>query len=414
MSFAVLEHRKDFPSLSRTVSGHQAAYFDGPGGTQVPRHVIQAISHYYETCNANAHGPFVTSAETDRVVDQTRAAAAALLGAPSPATISFGANMTSLAFALARALARAIAPGDEVVITDLDHEANRGPWQTLQERGAIVHSAAITADGRIDMDDFRSKLTSNTKIVAVGCSSNSLGTVNDLAAIRQLTRDVGALLIVDAVHFAPHFPIDVVSLDCDFLLCSAYKFYGPHVGILYAREGLLATLKTDKLRAQDDAAPYRIETGTPNFAALAGVTAAIEYIASLGHGDSLRERLLTAMATVHDYEDELARKLYDGLAAMEHVTLFGQPFGEGLRAPTISFTVAGMNSEDVAAYLGERGLFVWGGHFYAMRIYEVYQLEQQGGLVRVGISLYNTVEEVARLLEAVQALQPSHTPAQSQ
>ncbi|MGO0061396.1 cysteine desulfurase-like protein [Brevibacillus fluminis] len=409
MSFAVLELRKDFPSLSRTVSGHYAAYFDGPGGTQVPRQVIQAISHYYETCNANAHGPFVTSAETDRIVDRTREAAAALLGAPSPATISFGANMTSLAFALARALSRTIAPGDEVVITDLDHEANRGPWQTLAERGAVVHSVAITADGRIDMEDFQSKLSPNTKIVAVGCSSNSLGTVNDLASIRQLTHAVDALLIVDAVHFAPHFPIDVIELDCDFLLCSAYKFYGPHVGILYAREGLLDTLPTDKLRAQDDAAPYRIETGTPNFAALAGVTAAIEYIAALGTGTSLRQQLLTGMALVHDYEDALARKLYAGLSQMDHVQLFGQPFGDGLRAPTISFTVAGMNSGDVAAYLGEQGLFVWSGHFYAMRIYEVYQLEEQGGLVRVGISLYNTEEEVDRLLEAVKALNKTRT-----
>ncbi|RNB84491.1 cysteine desulfurase-like protein [Brevibacillus fluminis] len=409
MSFAVMELRKDFPSLSRTVSGYQAAYFDGPGGTQVPRQVIQAISHYYETCNANAHGPFVTSAETDQIVDRTREAAAALLGAPSPASISFGANMTSLAFALARALSRTIAPGDEVVITDLDHEANRGPWQTLAERGAIVHSVAITVDGRIDMEDFKSKLSPKTKIVAVGCSSNSLGTVNDLATIRELTHAIDALLIVDAVHFAPHFPIDVIELDCDFLLCSAYKFYGPHVGILYAREGLLDTLPTDKLRAQDDAAPYRIETGTPNFAALAGVTAAIEYIAAVGVGATLRQQLLTGMALVHDYEDALARKLYDGLSQMDHIQIFGQPFGDGLRAPTISFTVAGMNSGDVAAYLGERGLFVWGGHFYAMRIYEVYQLEEQGGLVRVGISLYNTEEEVDRLLEAVKALNETRT-----
>lgn len=414
MSFLVKERRNNFPSLTRIVAGHQAAYFDGPGGTQVPQQVIQAISHYYVTCNANAGGPFVTSQETDQTVDRMREATAALLGAPSPSTISIGANMTSLAFALARALSRTIAPGDEVVITDLDHEANRGPWQTLQERGAIIHSAAITADGRIDMDDFASKLSPKTKIVAVGCSSNSLGTVNDLAAIRRLTKAVNALMIVDAVHYAPHFPIDVVSMDCDFLLCSAYKFYGPHIGILYSREGLLHKLPTDKLRAQDDEAPYRIETGTPNFAALAGVTAAIEYIASFGQGDGLRARILDGMSVLHDYEDVLARKIYDGLAQMDHVRLYGQPFGEGLRAPTVSFTVNGMNSEDVAAYLGERGLFVWGGHFYAMRIYEVYQLEKQGGLVRVGISLYNTEEEVTRLLRAVQALSkkeslPGHT-----
>ncbi|MGE5702540.1 MAG: cysteine desulfurase-like protein [Clostridia bacterium] len=409
MSSNLLERRNDFPSLSRIVSGHPAAYFDGPGGTQVPRQVIQAITHYYENSNANAHGPFITSRETDETVDRMREACAALLGASSPATISFGANMTSLAFALARALARAIQPGDEVLITDLDHEGNRGPWLTLQERGAVVHSVAITADGRLDMDDFAAKLSPKTKIVAVGCSSNSLGTVNDLAAIRKLSHSVGAWMIVDAVHYAPHFPLDVVALDCDFLLCSAYKFYGPHVGILYCRPGLLEQLTTDKLRAQSDEAPYRIETGTPNFAALAGVTAAIEYIASIGQGDSQREQILDGMKRIHDYEDGLARKLYDGLHAMDHVTVYGQPFGDALRAPTISFTVNEMNSEDVAAYLGELGLFVWGGHFYAMRIYEVYQLENQGGLVRVGISLYNTEEEVERLLEAIRLLKGKNT-----
>ncbi len=405
MSFDIAQRRADFPSLARVVAGHPAAYFDGPGGTQVPRHVIAAISSYYETSNANAHGPFVTSVETDAIVWETREAMAAFLGASSPETISFGANMTSLAFALSRAIARSIRAGDEVLVTDLDHEANRGPWLALAEHGAIVHSVKMTTGGQIDMDDFQSKLSDKTKLVAVGYSSNSLGTVNDLPRFREMSRSVGAWLLVDAVHYAPHFPMNASELDPDFLLCSAYKFYGPHIGVLYCREGLLDSLKTDKLRPQLDDAPYRIETGTLNFAALNGVKAAVEYIASFGDGDTLRERVLDGMAIIHRYEDELARHFYTELAKMSHVTIYGQPFTAGLRAPTVSFTVDGVNSEEVAKLLGEQGLFVWGGHFYALRVYESLRLEDKGGLVRVGISLYNTREEVERLLEAIRGLQ---------
>jgi cysteine desulfurase family protein (TIGR01976 family) len=393
--------RSDFPSLARLVAGKPAAYFDGPGGTQVPQQVIDAISRYYQTCNANAHGPFITSRETDEVVDRTREAMAAFLGAASGESISFGANMTSLAFALSRAISRLIQPGDEVVITALDHEANRGPWLRLAEHGAVIKNVGMTPDGRLDLDDLRAKLSPRTKLVAVGYSSNALGTVNDLPLIRRLSREVGAWLIVDAVHFAPHFPLDVQQLDPDFLLCSAYKFYGPHVGILYSRPGLLEQLPTDKLRPQLDEAPYRIETGTLNFAALAGVTAAVDYISAFGAGNTLRERILDAMNRIHALEDHLARRLYQALTSQTHVSVYGQPFDAGLRAPTLSFTVDGIQSQEAAGQLGEQGLFVWGGHFYAMSVIETLGLESQGGLIRVGISMYNTEEEVDRLAEAV-------------
>ncbi|USG66888.1 cysteine desulfurase-like protein [Brevibacillus ruminantium] len=404
MSFDVQHFRHDFPSLQRMVGDNPAAYLDGPGGTQVPRSVIKAIADYYETSNANAHGPFVTSEETDIIVEQARAGMAAFLGAASPACISFGANMTSLAFALGRGLSRLIAPGDEIIITDLDHEANRGPWLTLAERGAVVHSVKMTADGQLDLEHLRSLLSSKTKLVAVGYSSNSLGTVNDLAAIREWSRAAGAWMIVDAVHYAPHFPVDVTALDPDFLLCSAYKFYGPHVGILYSRPGLLDQIPTDKLRPQSAEAPFRIETGTLNFAALAGVRAAVDYIASFGQGSTLREQIMSGMEKVHVYEEGVARYLYDKLSAIAEVTVYGQPFDVGLRAPTVSFTVKGIHTDEVAKALGEQGLFVWGGHFYAMRVVESLGLEEAGGLVRVGISLYNTREEIDRLVDCLQAL----------
>lgn len=404
MDFDVHRYRNHFPSLQRKVGDNCAAYLDGPGGTQVPAQVIAAIAQYYETSNANAHGPFVTSEETDVIVERTREGMAAFLGAASPGSISFGANMTTLAFSLSRALSRLISAGDEVIITDLDHEANRGPWQTLAEKGAVIHSVRMTSGGQLDMDHLQSLLSPKTKIVAVGYSSNSLGTVNDLTVIREWTRAVGAWMIVDAVHYAPHFPMDVAALDPDFLLCSAYKFYGPHVGVLYSRPGLLDHIPTDRLRPQLAEAPYRIETGTLNFAALAGVRAAVDYIASFGNGESLREQLTSGMALIHDHEEHVARYLYDRLSALPQASVYGQPFGEGLRAPTVSFTVQDVHTADVAKALGEQGLFVWGGHFYAMRVVETLGLEDMGGLVRAGITLYNTVEEIDRLIDCVEAL----------
>ncbi len=396
----ILERRADFPALERIVDGQSLAFFDGPGGTQVPRPVIDAMVRYYHTSNANTHGFFVTSQETDRIMDEARETAAAFLGAESPRSISFGANMTTLAFSLSRALLRRLHPGDEVLITQLDHEANRGPWLALRQGGVIVREVAVRPDATLDADDFAAKINERTRLVAMGLSSNAFGTVNDVALARRLTYRVGAWLLVDAVHYAPHFPVDVAAMGVDFLLCSAYKFYGPHVGLLYARDGLLERLQTDRLRTQDQQAPWRIETGTQNHAAIAGTTAAIRYLADLGEGTVMRDRLVVAMTRIAAWEHALARQLHDGLRRIPAITLQG-PALEPPRCPTLSFTVEGMDPVTVCQRLAERGICAWDGHFYAIRPLEVLGLLERGGLVRVGMSLYNTPEEVERLRDAL-------------
>ncbi|HKV12478.1 MAG TPA: cysteine desulfurase-like protein [Thermoanaerobaculia bacterium] len=395
--------RKDFPSLARTVDGHPLAFLDGPAGTQVPRPVIDAISRYYETSNANSHGEFPASRETDRLLSETREAVAAFLGAPSWQSISFGQNMTTLNFALSHALGRAMEPGDEVVITQLDHEANRGPWLGLAERGMVIREVALKPDGRLDYGDMERHINERTRLVAVGLASNALGTVNDVARARELSSRVGAWLLLDAVHHAAHFSIDVTALDCDFLLCSAYKFYGPHVGLLYSRPGLLDRLRTDKLRTQEDEAPFRIETGTLNHAALAGVKAAIEYIASWGQGTALRERAVSAMEGIAAWEHSLGRMYYDAVRQIPGVTVWGPDFSER-RAPTVSITINGVPAIEAAKRLGAKGLQVWDGHFYAIRAIEVLGLAERGGVLRTGVVMYNTPEEIERLVEGVRAI----------
>lgn len=305
----IIHRRPDFPSLRRSHNGFPLAYLDGPAGTQVPQQVIDAITHYYTTCNANTHGYFPTTQESDRMVEETRDVIAQFLGTKSGRMISIGANMTTLNFSLSKAIARELRDGDEILITQLDHEANRGPWLTLREKGVIVLEVELKKDGTLDYDDMRRKIGKRTHLVAMGMASNALGTVNDVSVARELSAKVGAWLLLDAVHSAPHFPIDVEALDSDFLLCSAYKFYGPHVGILYTREGLLNRLEPDRLRTQEDVAPYKLETGTLNHAAIAGVKAAIEYIASFGSGTTLRAKIVTAMQLVGEYEHSLARTL---------------------------------------------------------------------------------------------------------
>lgn len=396
--------RGDFPALARQQDGQSLAYFDGPGGTQVPRSVIQAISGYYEQGAANCHGQFATSEETDRLIQSARESAAALLGAPNWRCISFGANMTSLAFALGRALGRAVAPGDEIVITQLDHEANRGPWKALAERGAVIREVALRPDGTLDPEDFARQVTSRTRLVAVGYASNLLGTVNDLVLARSLASAVGAWLLVDAVHGAPHFPLDVAALGADFLLCSVYKFYGPHVGILYTRPGLLETLEPDRLCTVDQAAPWRLETGTLHHAALAGLVAAIEYLAGFGEGADLRSRLLDAMARIEAREDRLARRYAEQAAAIPGVQVWGPAFGAGRRSPTVAVTLEGVHPTEAARRLGERGVLVGDGHFYAARAVEVLGLAERGGVIRAGMSLYTTDAEVDRLLEGLATL----------
>jgi len=397
--------REDFPALRRTFpDGTPFAYLDGPAGTQVPRVVIDAVSRVYANSNANVHGPFVTSTETDALLGDARETVATFLGAPGPRTISFGANMTTLAFALAHALGRGMREGDEVAITELDHEANRGPWLMLRERGVVVREIAVRPDGRLDADDASRKIGPRTRVVAVGGASNALGTVNDLALFRRLSHDVGATLVVDAVHFAPHFATDVVAIDCDFLLCSAYKFYGPHVGILYARPGLLDRLAVDRLRTASDESPERIETGTLHHAAIAGVAAAVRYVASFGEGEDLRARVVSAMEGIAAWEHRLACRLHASLGAIPGVRVWGPGFESPERAPTVSVTIDGVRPEDAARRLAAKALHLWAGHFYAIRPVEVLGLAERGGLLRCGISMYNTPEEIDRLLAGIRTL----------
>ncbi|MFH0989637.1 MAG: cysteine desulfurase-like protein [bacterium] len=401
---SIHERRASFPSLNRIYQAHPLVYLDGPAGSQMPQPVIDAMVQYYTTCNANTHGQFITSQESDRLVQQTRETAAAFLGAPTSKTISFGANMTTLTYSLSKAIGRAFKEGDEVLITQLDHEANRGPWLSLRERGIVVNEIRVKEDCTLDYDDLRSKISTRTRLVAMGAASNAFGTVNDITLVRELTSKAGAYLFVDAVHYAPHFPIDVKALDVDFLICSAYKFYGPHVGILYAREGLLDQLETDRLRTQDQSAPYRIETGTLNHAAILGVKAAIEFIASLAEGATLRERIVNAMQHTTHYERTLALKLYDGLRKIDGVKIFGPSFESGLRAPTVSFRMRSLSPEEVCSHLGEVGICTWDGHFYAIRSIELFGLLEKGGVTRVGVLLYNTSEEIDKLLDTVSSL----------
>jgi cysteine desulfurase family protein (TIGR01976 family) len=399
-----LRARGDFPALAPRRSGAELAFLDGPAGSQVPRAVIDAIAEFYATCNVNTHGNFPPSRELDRRMLEARAVAAAFLGASSGDTISFGQNMTTLNFFLSAAIGRTLAAGDEVLITQLDHEANRDPWLALQDRGVVVQEVRLQESGVLDVEDMAAKISRRTKAFALGASSNALGTVNDLALARRLTREVGALLVVDAVHYAPHFPIDVRAWDPDFLLCSAYKFYGPHVGILYSRPGALERLPTSRLRVQDPAPPYRIETGTLNHAAIEGVRAAIEYIASWGTGAGLRERIVDAMTSISAYEHGLARAYHDGLQRIRGVKIWGPDFGSRARAPTVSITLERHSAAAAAAALGEQGICVWDGDFYAARPVEVLGLAERGGLLRTGVSLYSNAAEIGRLLDALERL----------
>jgi cysteine desulfurase family protein (TIGR01976 family) len=395
-----LRCRADFPSLRRSFGGHPVAFLDGPGGTQVPNAVIDAIADCYRNRNVNTHSNFPPSVEVDERHLGARAAIADFLGASGPERISLGQNMTSLAFSLSRALARTIRKGDEVVITQLDHEGNRGPWRLLQESGAIIREIPLLPTGALDYAVMRDLITPRTRILAFGCSSNAIGTVNDIATARALTREVGALLILDAVHYAPHFPVDVQRLDPDFLLCSAYKFYGPHVGILYSRAGALEALNPDRLIVQDNAAPYRIETGTLNHAAIEGAGAAVDYLAGFGRGASRREAVHDAVSAISTYEHALGKFLWSELSQLPGVRLWGLPFSSTERAPTVSFTVTGHDSAVLARKLGAVGICVWDGDFYAPRPVEILNVPG-ASLIRVGFSMYNTAEEAKRLIALI-------------
>jgi len=374
-------------------------YLDGPAGTQVPTSVIDAISDYYKTSNSNAHGHFILTHETDIIVESTRAKVAAFLGAEGGHTISFGQNMTTLNFALSRAISGSLQVGEEIVITQLDHESNRAPWLALRSQGVVVREAKLKADGTLDYKDFANKINEKTRLVAMGWAANIFGTINEVQKVRKLTHDVGAWLLLDAVHYAPHLSIDVQAIGCDFLLCSAYKFYGPHVGLLYCKPGLLDRLQPYRLRTAYQHAPYSIETGTLNHAAIAGVKAAIEYVESFGKGKTERAKIVDAMDRIHQHEIGLAQQLWDGLAAMKKVKLYGPPMDTTERAPTLSFLYNGKTANEVGKYLGSKNVCTWSGHFYAIKSTEVLGLAEKGGVTRMGISAYNTKADIERTLE---------------
>jgi cysteine desulfurase family protein (TIGR01976 family) len=397
------EIRKCFPALARIHNGYPVAYFDGPGGTQVPHAVIEAMSDYLLHHNANTHWAYPTSAETDAIIDSARAALADFFNA-NPTEIVFGANMTTLTFHLARALGRGYAPGDEILVTELDHHANIAPWHALeQERGIKVRTVKmIPQTGQLDWDDFSRQLTGRTKLVAIGAASNALGTINDVSRAAAMAHSMGAKIFVDAVHFAPHALIDVRRWECDFLACSAYKFYGPHIGILYGRHDLIGSLDFPKLIPAPDSGPERAETGTQNHEGIAGAAAAVDFLASLAPGSTRGERLQRTFLQFHEQGDRLARQMWNGLAGINRVQLYGPPPGAS-RTPTIAFTVTGVPADEVARKLASHGLFVSHGDFYAATVVEGLG-QTPHGLVRAGCACYTTPEEVERLLAAVRDL----------
>lgn len=394
------EIRSRFPALNRLQGGHPVAYFDGPGGTQVPAPVVEAIADYLTHHNANTHWSFPTSRETDRAIADARQCLADFLGA-SPDEVAFGANMTTLTFHLARSLGRGYGPGDEIVVTELDHHANVDPWRALErERGVTIRVARMIPEtGETDLDDLGRLINGRTKLVAIGAASNALGTVSDVAGAARLAHEAGALVLVDAVHYAPHRLVDVEALGCDFLACSAYKFYGPHVGVLYGRRHLLESLDVPKLKPSPDTAPERLETGTQNHEGIVGAAAAVEFLASLAEGPTRRARLQTAFDELHRRSQSLIDRLWEGLADITGVRAYGPPPSRP-RTPTVSFVVEGLPSEEVARRLSDRGLFVSHGDFYATTAIERLGHAREG-LVRIGCACYTTEDEIERLLEGI-------------
>lgn len=395
--------RAQFPALQRRHDGHPVAYFDAPGGTQVPRVVAEAMTDYLFHHNANTHWVYPTSEETDVILMRAREAMADLLGG-SPTEIAFGANMTTLTFHLARTLGRMWSAGDEVIITELDHHANVAPWRALQyDRGIEIRSAKLNCDAaQLDYDHLASLVTPRTKLIAVGGASNAIGTINDLRRVAEIARAADALLFVDAVHLVPHELVDVGEIGCDFLACSSYKFYGPHEGILWGRFDLLDTLPFPKLAPAPDSAPERVETGTQNHEGIAGITATVDFLASIGGGEGTRrERLARTFAVLHEDGQRFAELMWDAFTSMRRVRVYGPPPTQR-RTPTMSFTVDGMQSDDVARQLAKEGLFVSSGDFYAATVCERYAIDS---LVRVGCACYTSEEEVLRLIDAVRRLQ---------
>jgi cysteine desulfurase family protein (TIGR01976 family) len=400
------EIRAHFPALARHHEGYPVAYFDGPGGTQVPRAVPEAMTEYLYHHNANTHWVYPTSVETDAAIAGAREALGDFLNA-RPDEVAFGANMTTLTFHLARALGRGWGPGDEVVVTELDHHANVAPWRALEkERGITLRSVRVRSDiAQLDWDDLARQFGPRTRLLAIGAASNAVGTINDVAEAARLAHAAGALVFVDAVHYAPHVLVDVRALGCDFLACSAYKFYGPHVGILYGRRELVERLDVPKLLPAPNTAPERLETGTGNHEGMVGARAAVDFLAGISADATTttrRARLEHAFVGLHARATALVARLWDGLGAIDGVRLYG-PAPQLPRTPTVSFTLDGARSPEVARRLADRGVFVSTGDFYATTLVERVG-QAPDGLVRVGCACYTIADEVERVIEGVQEL----------
>jgi cysteine desulfurase family protein (TIGR01976 family) len=401
--------RSQFPALS---SG--AIYLDNPGGTQVAQQTLKRMTDYLLHTNANHEGAFKTSRESDAIVDASRAAVADFLGAAQPEEIIFGQNMTSLTLHMSRSLARTLNAGDEIVVTRLDHDANIAPWLLIAEdRGCTVRWVEFDPeDCTWNVDALKRQITDKTKIVAIGYASNAVGTINPVAEAIEIAHAAGALVYVDAVQYAPHGPIDVQALDCDFLACSAYKFFGPHTGMLYGKYHLLEELKAYKVRPAHNEPPHKFETGTQSFESIAGVHGALEYFEELGQQttdsrpQTRRESLVAAMTAMKEYEKTLSRALIEGLSSIKGLHIWGITDLDQLdrRVPTVSFTLEGWHPRDVAAELDKRGIYVWDGNYYALAVTERLGLEDKGGMVRVGAAHYNTLEEVSKLVDVVKSL----------
>ena len=413
---------EEFPSLTRTWDDKPVVYFDGPAGTQVPQRVIDAITRHHLEMNTHLGGAFIPSERLSQMVTEARAIYADFFNAPSSGEsafdeIAFSQNMTTHTYNLSRSIGKTLGQGDELIVTVLDHEANVSPWVALEERGVKVHCVDINPeDCTLDMADFESKLSEHTKVVAVGVASNVVGTINDIKTIAEMAHSIGALMYADAVHIAPHFPIDVQDLGVDFLVCSIYKLFGPHgVGVLYGKKDVLESLPAYKVRPSDY---QKSESGTPNFEGLSGAIVSIEYLADIGkkHGTTYVDRfpnlsgrrlnLKTAMAAIREYEMTLFKRMVAGMKQTPGVKIWGiaDPVRLDRRAPTLAFTMSGFSPRQIAKYLGENGIYVWYGDFFAQALIERLGLFETGGVVRVGLMHYNAVDEVDRLFEVIHTL----------
>jgi cysteine desulfurase family protein (TIGR01976 family) len=403
--------RAQFPSLSQTVNGHPAVFFDGPGGTQVPQRVIDAISNYLSEFNANTGGAYPTSRRTDSMIAAARTAMSDFLSCDADEVV-FGPNMTTLTFMMSRSIGRQLGPGNEIVVTHLDHDANISPWRALEEKGVTVRFADINeADCTLDMADLERKITGHTRLVAVGYASNAVGTINNVKEVIRLAHQAGALVFVDAVHYAPHGPIDVRELDCDFLVCSTYKFFGPHMGVLYGKRDLLKKLQPYKVRALTNDIPNRWEMGTLNHECIAGITAAVDYIADIGRhlepaASNRRAALLAAYKAIQIYERSLMERMVHGLNQIPRLKLYGisDPKRFAQRAPTLAVRVEGCTPLELSSKLGDRGFFTWDGNYYALNLTERLDVEKTGGFLRIGLFHYNTIEEVDGLVTALREI----------